>query len=138
MTPPTIPVGARTSRISISTTSSTGADVQFRASDGSAGAPVIEGATVMAAEYTAPADGTPVALVAAVGANVCGFATVRMDGTQLSATPSRVPTLVVAIRAIQSVLRKTHWICGVHECAADTQVLLFTELFEECLSMRMI
>jgi hypothetical protein len=95
LNPPTIPPGARTTRISITATASTGADVQFRASDGTAGAPLIEGATTMSAEYTAPADGTPAAIVAAVGSNVCGFTIVRMDGTQISATPTRIPTLVV-------------------------------------------
>jgi hypothetical protein len=36
-----------------------------------------------------------VAIVAAVGPGLCGFTTVRMDGAQLSATPTRVPTLVI-------------------------------------------
>ena len=54
------------------------------------------------------------------------------------ATSGAAAHLVVAIRTIQSVFRKTHWIFGIHKRAANTEVLLLAELFEECLGMWML
>jgi len=92
VTPPTIPEGSRTARVRIPASLS---DIQFRASSGTASAPVSFGPGSLVADFTAATDSPPVALVAAVGGSACGFAVVRIAGTRGVPTPGQPVTLVM-------------------------------------------
>ena len=92
VTPPTIPEGSRVARVSIPAGLS---DIQFRASSGTASAPVSFGSGSLVAEFTAAPDSPPVALVAAVSWSVCGFSVVRIASAAGVPASGAPVTLVV-------------------------------------------
>jgi len=93
VTPATIPVGVRIARIRIPAALS---DVQIRASSGTAGSPVSFGTGALEAEFSPGPYSTPIALVAAVGANVCGFSVVGI-ATPVGTPPSPAPVTMAMV-----------------------------------------
>jgi len=88
VTPQSIPASMRTARIRIPAGLS---DVQVHASTGTTGSAVSFEAGSLEAEFTPGPSSPPLALVAAVGANACGFAIVRV------ATPGTDPSSTVPV-----------------------------------------
>jgi hypothetical protein len=93
VTPPNLPAGARTARIHIPGGL---ADAQIRASSGTAGSPVSFGAGTVEAEFQASADSPPIVIVAAVGANACGYSVIRVAAPrETTSSPSPVTLTLV-------------------------------------------
>jgi hypothetical protein len=92
VTPPNLPAGARAARIHIPAGL---ADVQIRASSGTAGSPVSFGTGTVEAEFQASADSPPVVIVAAVGANACGFSVIRVAAPREA--PSSASPVTIAL-----------------------------------------
>jgi len=92
VTPSTIPAGSRMATVRIPARLS---DIQFRASSGTASAPLSVGPGSLVAEFTAATDSPPVALVAAVGGSVCGFSVIRIAGNGGAPATGRPVTLVM-------------------------------------------
>lgn len=93
VTPATTPGGSRKAQVHVPVGR---ADVRFRVSTGTSGAPLRASPDTLVAEFTPAPLPPPLALVAAVGGNLCGFSVVRLTGDRgLPATAAPVTLVVV-------------------------------------------
>jgi hypothetical protein len=98
VTPSAIPATSRAARVRIPAGLS---DLQFRASSGTASAPVNVGAGSLVADFTAALDSPPLVLVAALGASACGFTVIRVASSAI-VPPAATPVTLVMVEPSSS------------------------------------